>query len=402
MERGSINYMSGTSKTHEPRVIIIPKPAQAQAESERQRKRKPHIITVLLSLLALIALIHFIAVMHGGTSTVATPTTCQELVRTTDYTQAVHLQPKSQDMGAVQLVNQVAGGQPASLVQVTNTGQKPTLDVYLYGCTMQQHSPRLTTLFSQRGLVEGTATISASNTLLVSELDTTLASQATTLMQPLQQNVYREYSWQNGTFVQVSFPGLYPVTSRSEAEALQQMADNGQTQPWNDPLATAEQMAKDLFKWTATDAQNTVLNNNGVTAQVELIQQNPQIQVTVTLQRLIQHDDKGLWFVTAAQSNGMTLVQPQTSALVTSPTSVQGTGALADGQTSATLFDHTLTPLSLLNNATLNVDSHGTYNGLLFYNNSVQNQPGLLLVQSIPPSGSSEAGQLLLTRVILG
>jgi hypothetical protein len=402
MERGSINYMSGTSKTHEPRVIIIPKPAQAQAESERQRKRKPHIITVLLSLLALIALIHFIAVMHGGTSTVATPTTCQELVRTTDYTQAVHLQPKSQDMGAVQLVNQVAGGQPASLVQVTNTGQKPTLDVYLYGCTMQQHSPRLTTLFSQRGLVEGTATISASNTLLVSELDTTLASQATTLMQPLQQNVYREYSWQNATFVQVSFPGLYPVTSRSEAEALQQMADNGQTQPWNDPLATAEQMAKDLFKWTATDAQNTVLNNNGVTAQVELIQQNPQIQVTVTLQRLIQHDDKGLWFVTAAQSNGMTLVQPQTSALVTSPTSVQGTGALADGQTSATLFDHTLTPLSLLNNATLNVDSHGTYNGLLFYNNSVQNQPGLLLVQSIPPSGSSEAGQLLLTRVILG
>ncbi len=394
--------MSGTSKTQEPRVIIIPKPAQAQAESERKRKRKPHIITVLLSLLALIALIHFIAVMHAGTSSVATPTTCQELVRTTDYTQAVHLQPKSQDMGAVQLVNQVAGGLPAALVQVTNTGQQHTLDVYVYGCTMQQHSPRLTTLFSQRGLIEGTATISATNTLLVSELDTTLASQATTLMQPLQQNVYREYTWQNGAFVQISFPGLYPVTSRGEAEALQQAADNGQTQPWNDPLATAEQMAKDLFKWTATSPQNTVLNNNGTTAHVELLQQNPQIQVTVTLERLIQHDDKGLWFVTAAQSNGMTLAQPQTSILVTSPTTVQGTGALADGQTSATLFDHTLTPLSLLNNATLNVDSHGTYNGLLFYSNSVQNQPGLLLVQSMPPSGSSEAGQLLLTRVILG
>lgn len=394
--------MSGTIKTHEPRVIIIPKPAQAPAESERQRKRKPHIITVLLSLLALIALIHFIAVMHGGISTVATPTTCQELVRTTDYTQAVHLQPKSQDMGAVQLVNQVAGGLPAALVQVTNTGQQHTLDVYVYGCTMQQHSPRLTTLFSQRGLIEGTATISATNTLLVSELDTTLTSQATTLMQPLQQNVYREYTWQNGAFVQISFPGLYPVTSRGEAEALQQAADNGQTQPWSDPLATAEQMAKDLFKWTATSPQNTVLNNNGVTAQVELIQQNPQIQVTVTLERLIQHDDKGLWFVTAAQSNGMTLNQPPTSAIVTSPTTVHGTGALADGQSSATFFDHTLTPLSLLNNATLNVDNHGTYNGLLFYNNSVQNQPGLLLVQSMPPSGSSEAGQLLLTRIILG
>src|SRR3989442_3816513 len=99
---------------------------------------------------------------------------------------------------------------------------------------------------------------------------------------------------------------------------------------------------------------------------------------------------------------GMTHAQSQPRGLNTTPATVQGIGELADGQPSATLFDHTLTPLSLLNNATLNVDSHGTYNGLLFYNNSVQNQPGLLLVQSMPPSGSSEAGQLLLTRVILG
>lgn len=87
---------------------------------------------------------------------------------------------------------------------------------------------------------------------------------------------------------------------------------------------------------------------------------------------------------------------------MTSPTTIKGTGALADGQAIATLFDHTLTPLSFLNNPTLNVDASGTYSGILLYTNGVQNQPGLLLVQSLPPSGSTEAGQLLLMGILLG
>jgi hypothetical protein len=106
--------------------------------------------------------------------------------------------------------------------------------------------------------------------------------------------------------------------------------------------------------------------------------------------------------VTGAQAGGITLNQPQASSMVTSPATIEGVGALTDGQTTATLFDHTLTPLSLLNNPTLNVATNGAYTGMLYYTNSVQNQPGLLLVQSVPPSGSSEMGQLLLTRVILG
>lgn len=394
---------SGT-KTGEPRVIIIPKETKKTTppSNEGRRRRKPHILTVLFSLLALIALVHFIAVMHGSAEPMAAPNTCEGLMRTTDYTRLVHLQPNSQEVGAIQFANQLVGGQTAALVQVINTGPQKALDVYMYGCTMQQHNPRLTTLFSQRSLIQGTVEISSANTLITGELDTTLSPQAGTLVQPLQQNVYREYRWQNGAFVQVAFPGLYPVTSRSEAEALQQTANNGQTQPWTDPLATAEQMTKDIFKWTVTSPQDTVLNNNGVMAQVELIQQSPQIQVKVTLERLVQHNDKGLWFVTEAQSNAITLDQTQTSNVVTSPTPVKGTGALADGQTIATLFDHTLTPLPLLNNATLSVDSSGAYTGTLFYTNAVENQPGLLLVQTMPPKGSTEVAQLLLTRVILG
>src|SRR5436309_583734 len=220
MERGSASSMRSTTKTPDPMIIIMPKQAKPQTDNTRRRKR-PRLLTVLLSLLALIAFIHLIAVMHGA-NPVVIPTNCPGLIRTTDYTQVVHLQARSQEMGAVQYVSQLVGGQPAALVQVTNASSQHALDVYVYGCRMQEHNPKLTTLFTQRGLVQGTVTVSTANTLITGELDKTLSPQTSTLVQSSQQNVYREYSWQNGRFVQVTFPSLYPVTSRSEAEALQQ------------------------------------------------------------------------------------------------------------------------------------------------------------------------------------
>lgn len=396
--------MPRTSRNKSATVIIIPeRTEQASADNTHEsqpRLRKPHLLTVLLSLLALITLFHFLAAMHGAIPA-AVPINCMGLLRTTDYGRVVHLQAQSQKVGAVQFTNQLVGGQPAVLIEVIHTGTGQTLDAYIYGCTMHKQIPTLIPLFTQRGLVEGSISISASNTLITSELDTTISSQTLAQLQSLQQNVYHEYRWQYGRFVQITFPGLYPVSSRSEAEALQQEANNGQAQPWGDPLVTAEQMAKDIFKWPASSPQDTILSNNGTIAQVQLVQESVQMRVTVTLERLLQQNKTGLWFVTGAQTNGMSREQPVAASIITSPTTIKGAGALSDGQTTATLFDHTLTPLSLLNNPTLNVTSDGIYTGTLFYKNSVQKQPGLLLIQSLPPNGSAEAGQLLLTRVIL-
>src|SRR2546421_13108918 len=233
--------MRSTTETQDPTIVIIPTQTKPRAVNAR-RKKRPRLLTVLLSLLALIALIHLLAVMHEANS-VVTAINCAGLIRTSDYTQVVHLQATSQEMGAVQYVSQMVGGQPAALVQVMNATSQNALDVYVYGCTMQQHNPKLRTLFTQRGLIQGTVTVSAANTLVTGELDTTLSPQASTLVQPLQQNVYREYSWQNGRFVQVTYPSLYPVASRGEAESLQQQANSGQSVPWSDPMTTAEQMA---------------------------------------------------------------------------------------------------------------------------------------------------------------
>ena len=396
--------MARTSRNKSATVIIIPeRTEQASADNTHElqpRLRKPHLLTILLSLLALITLFHFLAVMHGAIPT-AVPINCMGLLRTTDYGQVVQLQAQSQKIGAVQFTNQLVGGQQAVLIEVIHTGTGQTLDAYIYGCIMHKQTPTLISLFTQRGLVEGSISVSASNTLITSELDTTISSQTLIQLQPLQQNVYHEYRWQYDHFVQITFPGLYPVSSRSEAEALQQEANNGQAQPWSDPLATAEQMAKDIFKWPASSLQDTILNNDGTIAQVQLVQESMQMRVTVTLERLIQQNKTGLWFVTGAQTNSMSREQPAAASIITSPTTIKGAGALPDGQTTATLFDHTLTPLSLLNNPTLNVTHDGIYAGTLFYKNSVQKQSGLLLIQSLSPNESAEAGQLLLTRVIL-
>jgi len=389
--------MPNTTQTREPGVVVLMPPKNTM----HTRLRKPKLLTILFSLLLLIALFHFIAVMHTA-APVVVPTDCLGLLRTTDYTQVVHLKPQTEAMGAVQLVNQLAGEQAVALVSVTGTDAKHALDVYVFGCSMQKDTPKLTTLFSQHGLVQGTAEVSMSHTLVLSSLDTTLSPQQLALVQPMQQNIYREFRWHNGTFEQVSFPSLYPVTSRGEAEQLQQQANSGQQVTWSNPLATAEQMAKDLLKWPLISSQDTVVSNNGTTAQVNLFSQSPQMEVNVTLSRLIQQTNNGLWFVTAAHTSGISLKQAPLSMPISSPLLLNGSSALADGQTTASLFDHTLSPMAIGSSNVLTVDANGNFAGSVMFTNSNTGQPGLLLIQSLPPGGSTEMGQMVLTNVIIG
>lgn len=395
--------MPRTTGLQDQNVIIITKPREPRGNNGNRRALLSGIFTVLLAVASIVALWHIFIVARQS-NVVHPPLDCLGLIRMTDYTQTVHLQTQSQEMEAVQFVDQLVGGQPAALVQVMNENAQHTLDVYVYGCAMRKKYPQLTVLFTQRGLVQGTAFISQANTLITSTLDTFLPANSSALLQPLQQNVYREYAWHNGAFIQVSFPGLYPVASSSEAMALQQEADSGQTLPWSDPLATAEQMARDIFKWPIISTQDTVLSNDSTTAQVQLMQQSPPLQVSVTLKRLVQNDNKGLWFVIAAKTAGISLDQTHFDMPVTSPLRLQGTGALVDGQKTIQLFDHTLSPISTVADAQLQVNSDGTYTCALSYTNIAHDQQGLLLIQSLPLQAnySVEPGQLLLVGVILG
>ena len=378
--------------------VIIPGNSRRKTKKKARTKRTSP-LSIILWMSTLVALLILFITLHaisGNAITVAT--TCHSLIRTTDYTKYIQLQANTQQMGAIQDVEQLDGGQPAALVPVIGTTTQQTLDVYIYGCTTQQHTPSLTLLFKQQGLTQGTVSISQSNTLVLSEHDTTLSQETTAVLQPMQQSIYQEYRWQQGAFVRVLFPGLYPVTSRSEAEALQQQTNNGQSLPWTDPQKTAEQMAKDLFQWQDIDTSDTVLDNDGTTAHVLLVQ--PHLQVTVALSRLVQHDSHGLWFVTQALSSGIALKTLPIP--VTSPITLQGSVTTSDGNATATLFDHTLTRVNSLNTSTLIVQADGTYNGSLYYTNVQPNQQGVLLIENTPADGSSEQTQLLLISVVIG
>ncbi len=409
--------MSNTETQRKP-IIIIPAPPRRTPRQARDKRnyKGPRPFALLLVVLVVIALVHLLIVSHQPSAPASVAATnCAGLIRSADYTQPVHLQSDSEQLAAVEFVSQLDGGQPASLAQVTHNDTQHTLDVYIFGCAMIGKKPQLTTLFAQNGLQQGTVEVSKANTLITGALDTTIAADASAFLLPMQQNIYREYAWQNGTFSRVAFPGLYPVTSRAEAEALQQDADSGQVLPWNDPLATAEELSRDVFKWPTVDARDTALSNDGIIAQAQLFQANPHMVVNVTLQRLLQHDNKGLWFVVAAHTAGVTLgldgqkrtTLPQdisAQTMLHSPIQLSGTSVLADGSTSVTLFDHTLTAISSTTTIPLQVSADGTYTGSLPYSGIVPDQQGLLLIASLPRAANNtvENGQLLLVPALLG
>lgn len=364
------------------------------------RQRRPRPLTVLFSLLVLIASVHFAITLHN-TAFTTHPKTCTDLIRSTDYTKFVQLQPRIQQMDAIQFSPQLTGGMPSALVQVTGTDAQHTLDVYIYACTMQKQAPTISLIFKQHGLPQGTASISTANTLLLGQLDQSINPQLLSTIEPMQQNIYSEYTWQHGSLVQIPFASLYPVTSRAEAEALQDQENNGQLLPWNDPLATAQQMAKDLFQWTSSDPQDMVLDNNGKIAHVQLNHPDTHMQVMVTLSRLLQQNNSGLWFVTGAQTAGVTFDLSSLAQPITSPLALKGTFSTPSGSVTVSLFDHTLNPLPLPTSTPMAADAQGVFTGNIAYNNNAPRQPGLLLIQETPPAGSTAAGQLLLTHVIL-
>lgn len=398
---------SETSKRSKPRKAARSVQNQVSTRKKREsgRTMKMRLLLFLLGILAILFVLHIIVVY--AQSPALQPTTCDQLIEEADYPQEVHLQPDTQEMEAVQMVKNLDDGTPAALVQVITHGSPETLDVYVFGCTMQQNQPHLSQLFLRQGLVNGSVELTPHHTILVENLDTRLAPNTLPFLLPLQQNIYQEYTWQHNAFTQVHYPGFYPVSSRAEAEQLQQSASDGQSLPWNDPITTALQMSRDLLHWTP-DPQSQLVSQSAGTSIVQLTRQSPHTVLRVTLKQLIQPNASGLWFVTDARTKGIIVTQANTLnrpllASQNSPLQFSGANALVDGQTSATLFDHTMTPVEQASNRPVTVHSDSSYSGSLPYTNLLSGQQGVLLISSMPHSENlnTESGQVILTGVLL-
>ncbi len=378
----------------------------AEKRPSSRRRYRPHLLFLLLAILILLLCLQFLIASLPKPVPVDPFSSCPALLNAADYTHIINFQPQTQQMAAVQIVKGFSGKAPAALVQVLTPKALNRLDVYAFSCSIQNKQLRLVRIFEQNGLVQGSAEFSKTQTLITETLDSHISSSNIPFLQPLQQNIYREYAWHENRFVQTLFPGFYPVASRLEAEALQQNANNGQHTPWNNPLVTTLQMSKDLLQWSKAQVQ--LLYQSKDTALVELSDQAPHMLVQVTLKRLIQRNQKGIWFVTDARSRGILLTSPdslndpfQTS--VTSPVRIGGDDVLIDGHTFATLFDHALRPIAAANKIPLKIQSDSTYTATIPYTHLVPNQQGLLLIESLPQTQNNhlEQGQLLLTSVLL-
>jgi len=379
-------------------ITMSPAPGRASPGKKRL------FIGLLISLILLVLLSTFLT----SAQILRPPSaTCGAFLRTADYARAVHLHLAQQQMAAVQLVEHLAGPSRAALVQVTHSTGAPALDIYIFGCTPQRHQPRLIQLFRRQGLVQGTVEVTPQHTLVTRALDTRLSASLFPFLQPLQQNIYCEYAWRATGFVQIPFPSLYPVTSRAEADALQQSAESGQAMPWSDPVTTAVQMSQDLLQWSPAP-QVQVLSRTVETARVLLTRAHPHVALLVTLKHLLGQQRSPLWFVTDARTRGLLLSSASTpdqplATLQRSPIQLGGASALVDGLSTATLFDHTLTPLQRASDVPLQVDRESRYTGTLNYSNLTGGQQGVLLITSLPTARnfSHEWGQVLLCSVIL-
>jgi hypothetical protein len=375
-----------------------------------KRSRRVLLLAGLLSILTGILILHWIAFTHTAFPLLS-PASCSDTIRKTDYTKIIPRLTPQQEMQAIQLTSDVTSGEPSALIQVVTKNDNALLDVYMYGCTIRQQSPTLIPLLKRQGLIQGLAQVTQAHTLSISELDSNLSSDTISTFLPMQQNIYHEYGWMHGQLTQIKFPALYPVTSRCEAEALQDIInhDPDPTPPWVDPVATTIQMASDLFHRPSDTIKARLLHQDLANAHVMLELNHPQTKVDVILSRLVQQNDKGLWFVTAAKSPGITLDQTNLNTPVTSPLIIHGTLTTTIGKATLQIMDHTLTPLQILNTPTqphlppqtsFVVRNNQIYTGTINYNNSYICQPGLLLIDVAPPNNKSP-GQLLLTNLIL-
>lgn len=138
------------------------------------------------------------------------------------------------------------------------------------------------------------------------------------------------------------FAGYWPVSTRAEAEAMQERVDGGQETWRRDPVAVATAYGESLGWTVAPDPQAfTSLGGGGTTVSVApMIGEGTQKQRgpdhTVSLATLDDATDP-VWFVAGITTENVVVTQPRQNATITSPVRVTGEGITFEGSIVATV-----------------------------------------------------------------
>ncbi len=292
-----------------------------------------------------------------------------------------------------------------ALVTVRFDGTGSNLDLYVYR-NITDASPAQ--VFKLQGLYHGAAKISNYNTVLSGEVDQNSTINVGKPNAGLTQDLFREFKWSDGagTFVPVSFPGLFPDMTRYQAENDQAQVNQGHD-PWKlSAQAVSSTLAVTLLKWS-TSAQTTIVSGGGqhdVDAVVTVKNTGPGGNtIKVTLSRLENNANGGIWEATAVESTGMSITSPQSRDRLNSPVAVTGTGPAFEGKIGqVVILDHLYSTIGHAdaNGATGNGPT--TFSTNVSYNSTFKGgtQEGIVQLYSRSNADGSIAGTVMIKELL--
>ena len=272
-----------------------------------------------------------------------------------------------------------------ALVTVRYQGTGSILDVYVYD---NLNSATPTQIFKLLNLYKGSAKISGYNTVLTAEVDLNSSANIHKSDAQLAPDLAREFKWSDGasTLVQISFPGIFPDLTRYQAEADQAQVNQGQ-QAWKlSATGTAQAFGASLLKWNP-NAPASIVSGGGshdTQAVVSLKNNAPgSSSVTLTMARLENNTNGGLWIITDVGASGIAITQPQAASILSTPAMVAGSGNAFEGVIGpVTILDHLYTTIGQARAHGVNGNGPTTFSTSLPYQPTFKNgaEEGLVML----------------------
>jgi len=259
------------------------------------------------------------------------PQSCPAAVAAASYWDAIiPTQPGNTKVESVTCGNLMGVSALQAVVTVRASGAGAKLDIYVYNHITD---PTPSKIFALMGLYKGKVKISTYNTLLTAEVDQDSSVNQGKSDTEFVLDLSREFKWSDnaGTFVPIAFPGIFPDMTRYQAEDDQQAVNQGEAHWKLDATIVASTFATTLLQWPS-DPPATLVSGGGQNDETAVVSvRNPKPAggtIKLTMDRLENNSNGGIWIVTTAMSDGTAITEPDPNKLgqISSPVTVKGKG----------------------------------------------------------------------------
>ncbi|GAC1347140.1 MAG: hypothetical protein NVSMB27_11920 [Ktedonobacteraceae bacterium] len=294
-----------------------------------------------------------------------------------------------------------------ALVTVRSDGTGAILDIHVYSHITD---PNPNQLFQLQNLYKGDARISGYNTVMTAEVDANSSVNKGQANANLTLDLFREFKWSDGagTLVPVAFPGIFPDLTRYQAETAQAQVNQGH-QPWRlSATQTAQALAasQSLLKWNP-NAPATIVSGGGshdLNAVVNVKSTSPGGgTMRVTMSRLEQNTNGGIWEATSVTTAGMSITAPLDRDRLSSPAAVTGTGNAFEGKIGRVIvLDHLYTNIGLADATGAIGNGNTTFSASVTYTSSFKTgiQEGVVVLYSYSNADGSIAGAVMVKEML--